>query len=44
LLTEAEIKEENFLEDINRLLNSGEISNLFADELPELLEMVKSVA
>ena len=40
LITDAQIKEESFLEDIDALLNTGEVPNLFApDEKAELLEV-----
>ena len=40
LITDSQIKEESFLEDIDALLNSGEVPNLFAaDEKGELLEV-----
>ena len=40
LITDSQIKEESFLEDIDALLNTGEVPNLFAaDEKAELLEV-----
>jgi len=40
LITDSQIKEEVFLEDIDALLNSGEVPNLFAaDEKAELMEV-----
>ena len=40
LITDSQIKEESFLEDIDSLLNTGEVPNLFAaDEKAELLEV-----
>lgn len=40
LCTESQIKEEAFLQDIDALLNSGEVPNLFdIDELEEVLEV-----
>lgn len=40
LLTDTQIKEESFLEDIDSLLNTGEVPNLFAvDEKAELVEV-----
>nr|CAD7410665.1 unnamed protein product [Timema poppensis] len=40
LLTETQIKEEVFLQDVDSLLNSGEVPNLFAiDEQQEILEV-----
>uniref|UniRef100_A0A8C9MKB7 Dynein axonemal heavy chain 12 n=1 Tax=Serinus canaria TaxID=9135 RepID=A0A8C9MKB7_SERCA len=39
LITDAQIKEESFLEDIDSVLNTGEVPNLFAaDEKQELIE------
>ncbi|GIX99968.1 dynein heavy chain 7, axonemal [Caerostris darwini] len=39
LVTDTQIKEESFLEDIDNLLNSGEVPNLFAvDEKQEKIE------
>jgi len=37
LLTDTQIKEESFLEDINNLLNSGDVPNLYA---PDEMEMI----
>jgi dynein heavy chain len=40
LFTEGQIKEEVFLQDIDSLLNSGEVPNLYAvDEQQEILEV-----
>ena len=40
LMTDAQIKEESFLEDVDSLLNTGEVPNLFpADEKAEILEV-----
>ena len=40
LITDTQIKEESFLEDIDSLLNTGEVPNLFAvDEKAELVEV-----
>lgn len=44
LITDAQIKEESFLEDVDALLNTGEVPNLFApDEKAELLEVSLSL-
>lgn len=40
LFSEGQIKEEVFLQDIDSLLNSGEVPNLYAvDEQQEILEV-----
>lgn len=40
LLTDTQIKEESFLEDVDGLLNAGEVPNLFElDEKQEILEV-----
>ena len=45
LFTESQIKEEVFLQDIDCILNSGEVPNLFQiDEKQEILEMVRLAA
>ncbi|XP_015752501.1 PREDICTED: dynein heavy chain 12, axonemal-like [Acropora digitifera] len=45
LLTDTQIKEESFLEDVDSLLNTGEVPNLFAvDEKAELNESVRPAA
>lgn len=42
LFTDSQIKSESFVEDINSLLNTGEVPNLFnSDEKAEVLELVK---
>ncbi|NXF75625.1 DYH7 protein, partial [Sclerurus mexicanus] len=44
LITDAQIKEESFLEDVDSLLNTGEVPNLFAaDEKQEITEGVRAV-
>uniref|UniRef100_A0A8B9LEL4 Dynein axonemal heavy chain 12 n=1 Tax=Astyanax mexicanus TaxID=7994 RepID=A0A8B9LEL4_ASTMX len=41
LLTDAQIKEEAFLEDVDSVLNTGEVPNLFAvDEKQEIMEVI----
>ena len=43
LITDSQIKEESFLEDIDSLLNTGEVPNLFApDEKAEIMEVSSS--
>ncbi|KAH8377909.1 hypothetical protein KR093_007822, partial [Drosophila rubida] len=42
LFTDVQIKDESFLEDINNLLNSGEVPNLFSNE--EKIEVVEKMA
>ncbi|KAH8413286.1 hypothetical protein KR009_009673 [Drosophila setifemur] len=42
LFTDSQIKDESFLEDINNLLNSGEVPNLFTNE--EKIEVVEKMA
>uniref|UniRef100_A0A1A9WZY9 Dynein heavy chain 7, axonemal n=1 Tax=Glossina brevipalpis TaxID=37001 RepID=A0A1A9WZY9_9MUSC len=42
LFTDVQIKDESFLEDINNLLNSGEVPNLFNNE--EKMEVVEKMA
>uniref|UniRef100_A0A8C3E132 Dynein axonemal heavy chain 12 n=1 Tax=Corvus moneduloides TaxID=1196302 RepID=A0A8C3E132_CORMO len=43
LITDAQIKEESFLEDVDSLLNTGEVPNLFpADEKQEIVEGVRA--
>ncbi|CAH1783738.1 unnamed protein product, partial [Owenia fusiformis] len=45
LITDTQIKEEGFLEDIDALLNTGEVPNLFAaDEKAEIMEAVRPAA
>lgn len=41
LLTDAQIKEEAFLEDVDSVLNTGEVPNIFAvDEKQEIMEVL----
>ena len=43
LFTDTEIKDESFVEDINMILNTGEVPNLFApDEKTEILEVMQT--
>ncbi|XP_071083415.1 dynein axonemal heavy chain 12-like isoform X1 [Haliotis cracherodii] len=45
LITDTQIKEESFLEDIDNLLNTGEVPNLFpTDEKAEIMEVVRPFA
>ena len=45
LLNDTQIKKESFLEDIDSLLNSGEVANIFAaDEKGEICEAVRAAA
>ncbi|KAI7794029.1 dynein axonemal heavy chain 12 [Triplophysa rosa] len=45
LLTDAQIKDEAFLEDVDSLLNTGEVPNIFAvDEKQEIMEAVRPIA
>ncbi|XP_041972117.1 dynein axonemal heavy chain 7 isoform X2 [Aricia agestis] len=44
LFIESQIKEEGFLEDVNNMLNSGEVPNIFnADEKSELCEKMRVI-
>lgn len=41
LLTDTQIKDEAFLEDVDSVLNTGEVPNLFAvDEKQEIMEVL----
>ncbi|CAD7701708.1 unnamed protein product [Ostreobium quekettii] len=45
LFSDTQIKDEAFVEDINNILNSGEVPNMFAtDEKMQVLEMVRPAA
>ncbi|XP_068166194.1 dynein axonemal heavy chain 12-like [Antennarius striatus] len=45
LLTDTQIKEEAFLEDVDSILNTGEVPNLFAaDEKQEIMETLRPIA
>ena len=44
LFTDTQIKEEAFLEDINNLLNAGEVPNIFAaDEKQEIINKMRQL-
>ncbi|XP_078413797.1 dynein axonemal heavy chain 3 [Cetorhinus maximus] len=45
MFNDSQIKDESFVEDINMLLNTGDVPNIFpADEKAELLEKMQTVA
>lgn len=45
LFTDTQIKNELFVEDINNLLNTGEVPNIFqAEEKAEILDLVRQDA
>ena len=45
LFTDTQIKDESFVEDINNILNSGEVPNMFpSDERMQILEAVRPEA
>ncbi|TNN39931.1 Dynein heavy chain 12, axonemal [Liparis tanakae] len=45
LLTDTQMKDEAFLEDVDSVLNTGEVPNLFAvDEKQEIMETVRPIA
>ena len=44
LFTDTQIVKESFLEDINNILNSGEVPNLFAfDEMEQIINDLRPV-
>lgn len=45
LFTDTQIKQESFLEDVNNILNTGEVPNIFpADEKADICELVRHPA
>jgi dynein heavy chain len=45
LFTDTQIKQESFLEDVNNILNTGEVPNIFAaDEKADVCELVRGPA
>jgi dynein heavy chain len=45
IFNDGQIKEEAFVEDLNNLLNSGEVPNIYApEEKVELVELVRKDA
>lgn len=45
LFTDTQIKEEGFLEDVNNILNTGEVPNIFPpDEKADVCELVRGPA
>lgn len=45
LLTESQVKDESFIEDINTLINTGDLPNLYSsEEKTEILEKMQAVA
>lgn len=45
LFTDSQIKDESFIEDINNLLNTGEVPNIFPpEEKSEIMELVRAQA
>lgn len=44
LFSDTQMKQESFLEDVNNLLNAGEVPNLFAlDEKQEICEKMRQL-
>lgn len=45
LFTDNQIKEESFVEDINMILNTGDVPNIFPnDEKAEVIEKMQGIA
>lgn len=45
LLTDTQVKDESFIEDINTILNTGDLPNLYTnEEKAEILEKMQIVA
>ena len=45
LFSDNQIKEESFVEDINMILNTGDVPNIFpADEKADVIEKMQTVA
>lgn len=45
LLTDTQVKDESFIEDINTILNTGDLPNLYTnEEKAEILEKMQTVA
>ena len=45
LFSDNQIKEESFVEDINMILNTGDVPNIFAaDEKADVIEKMQGVA
>ena len=45
LFSDNQIKDESFVEDINMILNTGDVPNLFpADEKAEIIEKMQMIA
>ena len=45
LFTDDQIKEESFVEDINMILNTGDVPNIFAnDEKADIIEKMQGIA
>ena len=45
LFCDSQIKDESFVEDVNMILNTGDVPNLYAaDEKAEILEVMQTAA